>query len=161
MAFVNLSSARLIANSQSKVALKICKCQHHSSAAASLKLKEWKPKCSTYTLKVPFPLVLWLYFQMLFFGYIRFAWNWIFRTSLHNYIHAPLTLQHGKINFVKVHTYMPSLYYSTTYKDCKDTFRHGTTTVTEVKLHYFRGPGSTMAVAVKNFSSISEWIWQF
>ena len=32
----------------------------------------------------------------------------------------------------------------------------GTTTVTEVKLHYFRGHGSTMAVAVKNFSSISE-----
>ena len=53
-----------------------------SASSASLKLKEWKPKCSTYTLKVPFPLVLWLYFQMLFFGYIRLAWNWIFRTSL-------------------------------------------------------------------------------
>ena len=59
-----------------------------SASSASLKLKEWKPKCSTYTLKVPFPLVLWLYFQMLFFGYIRFAWNWIFRTSLLNYIHT-------------------------------------------------------------------------
>ena len=31
----------------------------------------------------------------------------------------------------------------------------------EVKLHYFRAHGSTMAVAVKILSSISEWIWQF
>ena len=35
------------------------------------------------------------------------------------------------------------------------------TTVTEVKFHYFRGRGITTAVAVKFFSSISEWIWQF
>ena len=33
------------------------------------------------------------------------------------YIHAPLALQYGKITFVKVYTYIPSLYYSTTYKD--------------------------------------------
>ena len=33
---------------------------------------------------------------------------------------------------------------------------HSSTTVMEVKLHYFRGRGSTMAVAVKIFSSISE-----
>ena len=32
----------------------------------------------------------------------------------------------------------------------------GTTMVMEVKLHYFRGRGSTTAVAVKIFSSISE-----
>ena len=33
---------------------------------------------------------------------------------------------------------------------------HGTTMVTEVKLHYFRGNGSTTAVVVKFFSSITE-----
>ena len=46
---------------------------------------------------------------------------------------------------------------------CEQTIRQiicwysrGSTTVTEVKLHYFRGHGSTTAMEVKNFSSISE-----
>ena len=79
---------------------------------ASLKLKEWKPKCSTYTLKVPFPLVLWLYFQMLFFGYIRFELNFQDLPPL------PLLQQHGKINFVNVPTYFYSPKVNTIFKWC-------------------------------------------
>ena len=37
----------------------------------------------------------------------------------------------------------------------------GTTTVMEVKLHYFHGRGSDTAVAEIFFSLIADGIWQF
>ena len=66
MAFVNLSSARLIANSQSKVALKICKCQQCclpkiERVKTQMQHIHIKSAISTGFMTVFSNVILWLY----------------------------------------------------------------------------------------------------
>ena len=109
MAFVNLSSARLIANSQSKVALKICKCQQCLPKIERVKTQmqhiHIKSAISTGFMTVFSNVILWLYKACLELNFQDLP---------------PLLLlqQHGKINFVNVPTYFYSPKVNTIFKWC-------------------------------------------